>query len=62
MSMFLLQTAFLLLLCFLGGYFVARLGKRQWCRLVAPRHQAGGSCDVSRTDFRYKDCADNGIE
>lgn len=62
MSMFLLQTAFLLLLCFLGGYFVARLGKRRLCSLVAPRYETGGGRDASGTDSRDKDRANNGFE
>lgn len=47
MSMFLLQSAFLLLLCFLGGYFVARFVKRWLFSLVAPGTEAGDSRDAS---------------
>ncbi len=52
MTMLLLQSAFLLLLCFLGGYFVARLAKRQLCSLVALLYEAGDSRDATGTRSR----------
>lgn len=52
MTMFFLQSAFLLLLCFLGGYVVARLAKRRMYSRAAPRTDSGGSRDATRTGSR----------
>ncbi len=62
MTMFLLQTAFLVLLFFLGGYFVARFTKQQFYSLVVLRTEAGGRRDAIGTHSRSRDSADNGSE